>query len=124
MKCEKIIVIIIFIVGFVLGLWFLNRPTDDDYFACKFYHTAVKGKIVRLVQSKLLFFQIDSTKDEYYYFPITFSNVKCTNCSSKEVEDFVKLVGDSVIKEANSKFVKVKRGEKTYIIELPVKECK
>ena len=117
----KIVLTILYIVLFISFLvWFLSRTSDEEYFTCKFYNVAVKGKISIIYPVMLNFFRLDIVST-LYYLEVTYSNVKYIHCNPED--DFIKQIGDSVIKEANSKIVKVKRAEKTFIIELPVKKC-
>lgn len=101
--------------------WFFVKQDGDDIEVCNFKKIEVKGKISRIVHGKLLYFEIDNLEGKFYAPISIFSKTQFKNCNKGEI--YEKQVGDSIIKKANSKFVKFKRGDKVFIEELALKGC-
>lgn len=121
-KIKKAIDVFLLLFGILMGYYiFFLEKDEDDIKVCNLYNIAVKGKISKLVQSKLLYFEIDNLDGTYYAPFYIFGKSSCENCKSDE--SYFEQVGDSIIKEANSKFIIFKREKKIFTEELDTKNC-
>ncbi len=112
-----IIIIVIFIFN-IYNLYLTDYGYDEKIkYLIKI---SVKGKVSKLVHSKVLFFQIDN-KEGNFYAPVSiFHKITCENCNKDEIEKFKIQIGDSIIKEKNSRIVTFKRGHKIFKQKLSV----
>lgn len=108
--------IALFISGFTLTVCFSSCRSDEEKRSLELKRMFVKGKIIRVVQNHELFFYIDNVEGK---FPMRFDFDKDSyreiNEISKNEKYMLPAVGDSVFKQANSRFVKFKRRDKIFI---------
>ena len=97
---------------------------DYDDQACKLIQLKMKGRITSVGISKRYLFDVDSSKE---YFPFSFEFSKDSYREIYEVEKgnivMQPKVGDSIFKQAGSRFIKFKRHGKIFVESIRPNVC-
>ena|SRR5215831_11946396 len=97
---KKIIYSLLFllvIVAFLNFLHFFSTPTEFNANVCSLKKLSVKGKVSKMIEGKVLLFEIEGLSEDYYLRQSIFSKTECSNCAIKNSEYYMHK-GDSVIK--------------------------
>lgn len=121
-KLIYIFLSLLVIVASLNFLHFFSTPTEFNANVCSLKKLSVKAKVSRMIEGKVLLFEIDSLLGDYYLRQSIFSKTECDNCAVSNSEYHMRL-GDSIIKAANSKIIKFKRGDTSYVVNLDDTGC-
>ena len=119
-KFSFLILLMIFITGCLIN----DGGDDFDDQACKLIQLKMKGRITSVVVSKRYLFNVDSAK-EYFPFSFEFSEDSYREIYEVEKGNIVMMpkVGDSIFKQAGSRFIKFKRHGKIFIESIRPNVC-
>ena len=121
-KIIYILLSLLVIVAFLNFFHFFSTPTEFNANVCSLKKLSVKGKISKMIEGKVLLFEIDSLSGDYYLRQSIFSKTECNNCAIKNSEYYMQT-GDSIIKTANSIIINFKRDDTSYIVKLDDRGC-
>lgn len=111
--------IALFICGFALTGCFLSCRSDEDKRGLELKQMSVNGKISRVVQNHELFFYVDNVEGKFpMHFYFDRDSYRELNEISKGEKYMLPAVGDSIVKQANSRFVKFIRHGKIFIEQI------
>ena len=121
-KIIYILLSLLVIVALLNFFHFFFTSTEFNANICSLKRLSVKGKVSKMIEGKVLLFEIDSLPGDYYLARSIFSKTECNNCAVKNSEYYMQT-GDSIIKASNSNIINFKRGDTSYIVKLDDRGC-